>query len=42
MKEDELRHAVIAENAGAADLPAAVKLAMNITSRIMTKSTYYL
>ena len=42
MKEDELRHAVIAENAGGADLPAAVKLAMKITSKVMTKGAYYL
>lgn len=42
MKEDELRHAVIAENAGAASLPAAVKLAMGIMSKVMTKGAYYL
>jgi len=42
MKEDELHHAVIAENAGGANLPAAVKLAMNITSKVMTKGAYYL
>lgn len=42
MKEDELRHAVVAENAGAADLPAAVKSAMKLTSKVMTKGAYYL
>jgi len=42
MKEDELRHAVIAENAGGADLPAAVKSAMKLTSKVMTKGAYYL
>ncbi len=42
MKEDELHHAVIAENAGGANLPAAVKLAMKITSKVMTKGAYYL
>lgn len=42
MKEDELRHAVVAENAGAAALPAAVKLAMKMTSKVMTKGAYYL
>ncbi len=42
MKEDELRHAVIAENAGAAKLPMAVKLAMQTSSKIMTQSAYYL
>lgn len=42
MKEDELRHAVIAEEAGGADLPAAVKLAMKTTSKVMTRGAYYL
>jgi len=42
MKQDELHHAVIAENAGGADLPAAVKLAMKIMSKVMTKGAYYL
>ncbi|MCK5649143.1 MAG: 2-polyprenyl-3-methyl-6-methoxy-1,4-benzoquinone monooxygenase [Gammaproteobacteria bacterium] len=42
MKEDELHHAVIAENAGGADLPAAVKLAMKVMSKVMTRSAYYL
>ena len=42
MKHDELRHAVIAENAGAEKLPHAVKLAMNTSSKLMTKSAYYL
>jgi ubiquinone biosynthesis monooxygenase Coq7 len=42
MKEDELHHAVIAENAGGANLPAAVKLAMKMTAKIMTKSVYYI
>ena len=42
MKKDELRHAVIAENAGAADLPQAVKLAMKMSSKVMTQGAYYL
>lgn len=42
MKEDELHHAVIAEGAGGASLPAAVKLAMKMTSKVMTSSAYYL
>ena len=42
MKEDELHHAVIAENAGGADLPSAVKLAMKMMSKVMTKGAYYL
>ncbi len=42
MKEDELHHAVIAQEAGAADLPQAVKLAMKITSKVMTTGAYYI
>ncbi|MCW8929292.1 MAG: 2-polyprenyl-3-methyl-6-methoxy-1,4-benzoquinone monooxygenase [Gammaproteobacteria bacterium] len=42
MKEDELHHAVIAEEAGGANLPTAVKLAMNLMSKVMTKGAYYL
>lgn len=42
MKQDELRHAVIAEDAGGANLPAAVKLAMKGMSKVMTSGAYYL
>jgi len=42
MKEDELHHAVIAENAGGANLPEAVKIAMQISSKVMTNGAYYL
>ncbi len=42
MKIDELHHATIAEGAGSADLPAAVKMAMKITSKVMTGGAYYL
>jgi ubiquinone biosynthesis monooxygenase Coq7 len=42
MKEDELNHAVIAEQAGAAKLPHAVKLAMKMSSRVMTGGAYYI
>lgn len=42
MKDDELHHAVIAENAGAANLPTAVKLAMKFSSKVMTSGAYYL
>ncbi len=42
MKEDELHHAIIAENAGAADLPRAVQLAMKVMSKVMTKGAYYI
>ncbi|MCU7837511.1 MAG: 2-polyprenyl-3-methyl-6-methoxy-1,4-benzoquinone monooxygenase [gamma proteobacterium symbiont of Taylorina sp.] len=42
MKIDELQHAVIAENAGAANLPAAVKMAMKVSSKVMTNGAFYL
>ena len=42
MKEDELHHAVIAEDAGGANLPEAVKLAMKASSKVMTSGAYYL
>ncbi len=40
MKADEMRHADNAREAGAADLPGAIKLAMGLTSKIMTKTAY--
>ena len=40
MKEDEARHANTALTNGAAELPAPVKQAMRISSRLMTVSTY--
>jgi len=40
MKEDEARHANMALAHGAAELTAPVKLAMRISSRLMTVSTY--
>ncbi|HKQ26361.1 MAG TPA: 2-polyprenyl-3-methyl-6-methoxy-1,4-benzoquinone monooxygenase [Burkholderiales bacterium] len=40
MKEDEARHADTALANGAAELPAPVKQAMRISSRLMTGSTY--
>ena len=40
MKEDEARHANMALANGAAELPAGVKQAMRISSRLMTVSTY--
>ncbi|MBU0499192.1 MAG: 2-polyprenyl-3-methyl-6-methoxy-1,4-benzoquinone monooxygenase [Gammaproteobacteria bacterium] len=42
MKEDELRHATSALKAGAVDLPIPIRSAMKLTSRVMTKSVYYL
>jgi ubiquinone biosynthesis monooxygenase Coq7 len=42
MKEDEVRHATVALEAGGAKLPAPVKTAMKYTSKLMTKTVYYL
>jgi ubiquinone biosynthesis monooxygenase Coq7 len=40
MREDELRHAVNAEQAGAAELPRVVKTAMTLVSKVMTFTAY--
>jgi ubiquinone biosynthesis monooxygenase Coq7 len=40
MREDELHHAVTAENAGAEDLPKGVKRLMSFISKVMTKTAY--
>ena len=40
MREDELRHAVNAEQAGAAELPRVVKTAMALVSKVMTFIAY--
>jgi len=40
MREDELRHAVNAAEAGAAELPQAVKTAMSLVSKVMTFTAY--
>ena len=42
MKEDEMHHATTALEAGGAELPFPIKLAMKATSKVMTKSVYYL
>jgi len=41
MKADEMQHAASAKSAGGASLPGPVKLAMRLTSRLMTKSVYW-
>jgi len=41
MKLDEARHAADAELAGAAELPAAVKVAMRLAARVMTRTAHY-
>ena len=40
MKEDEARHAVAAQQAGAAELPAAVRWAMRAAAKVMTTTAY--
>jgi ubiquinone biosynthesis monooxygenase Coq7 len=40
MREDELRHAENAAAAGAAELPAPIKAAMSLVSKVMTFSAY--
>ena len=42
MRDDEIRHAQMANNHGAVDLPYPAKCAMKIASKIMTKATYYI
>jgi len=41
MKADEAGHAAMAVDAGARELPPPVKLAMRLTSRVMTGIAYY-
>jgi ubiquinone biosynthesis monooxygenase Coq7 len=42
MRADEIEHAQMAHDYGAAELPQAIKLMMKFSSKIMTKTTYYL
>ena len=42
MKHDEVAHGAKAEALGAAQLPAWVKAAMHLTSRLMTKGSYWI
>ncbi len=42
MKVDEIHHATVALEAGGAELPAPIRTAMQLTSKIMTKTVYYL
>ena len=41
MKADEARHASDALQAGAAELPAPVKLAMRLAAKVMTRTAHY-
>ena len=42
MKVDELSHATTALSAGGAELPNPIKLAMKLSSKVMTKTAYWL
>ncbi|MGE0081550.1 MAG: 2-polyprenyl-3-methyl-6-methoxy-1,4-benzoquinone monooxygenase [Thiohalomonadaceae bacterium] len=42
MKEDEMHHADIAQAAGGASFPEPVKLLMKLSSKVMTKTAYWL
>jgi len=41
MKVDEAQHAETAQSTGAAELPSAVKLAMRMAARVMTRTAHY-
>lgn len=42
MREDEAHHATTALKAGGAELPEPVKQLMSLTSRVMTRTAYYI
>jgi len=42
MRDDEIGHATKAIEAGGAPLPAPIRLAMRLTSKVMTKTVYHL
>lgn len=42
MKKDEAHHADVAKNAGGAELPVPVKGLMQLTSKIMTRTAYWI
>ncbi len=41
MQREELRHAQAAQTAGAAELPLPLRTLMGLTSKLMTRSAYY-
>jgi 3-demethoxyubiquinol 3-hydroxylase len=41
MKADEVHHAQLAHAAGGAELPAPIRMAMRMTSKVMTRSVYW-
>lgn len=42
MREDEERHATVALQAGAEELPGLIKILMRFTAKLMTKTTYWM
>lgn len=42
MKDDEAKHEEMAHHYGAADLPLPIKKLMAVTSKVMTRATYYI
>ncbi len=42
MQQDEAAHAAEAAQLGGSELPAPVKLGMQLASKIMTKTAYYI
>jgi ubiquinone biosynthesis monooxygenase Coq7 len=42
MREDEGRHATVAIEAGAARLPLPVQRLMRLTSKVMTRTAYWI
>lgn len=42
MKDDEAQHAAQAQQLGAAELPAPVRMLMRLSARVMTTTAYYL
>lgn len=42
MREDEAHHADVARSAGGADLPAPIRGLMQLTSKVMTRTAYWL
>jgi len=42
MKTDEIRHGARAEALGGMSLPLPIRAAMRLTSRLMTRSTYWI
>lgn len=41
MKRDEIHHAIVARDAGAAELPTPIKWAMKAVSKVMTRGAYW-